>query len=108
MAQPWAKISGGAAPTSIEPTLLEGSIDVDRDNIPIWPAALPKFNRCPYRKSHPFGVLNLTHRDGHENPAPLAVGKRYRVRVQPNDAGAVFPAGRRVRLALSTATRSAP
>jgi hypothetical protein len=70
MAQPWAKISGGAAPTSIEPTLLEGSIDVDRDNIPIWPAALPKFNRCPYRKSHPFGVLNLTHRDGHENPAP--------------------------------------
>jgi hypothetical protein len=70
MAQPWAKISGGAAPTSIEPTLLEGSIDVDRDNIPIWPAALPKFNRCPYRKSHPFDVLNLTHRDGHENPAP--------------------------------------
>jgi len=53
-------------------------------------------------------VLNLTHRDGHENPAPLAVEKRYRVRVQPNDAGAVFPAGHRVRLALSTATRSAP
>ena len=53
------------------------------------------------RVSH--GVLNLTHRDGHEKPAPLAPGKRYRVRIQLNDAGAVFPAGHRVRLALSTA-----
>jgi hypothetical protein len=50
-----------------------------------------------------YGVLNLTHRDGHEEPAPLAVGQRYRVRIQLNDAGAVFPAGHRIRLALSTA-----
>jgi uncharacterized protein len=50
-----------------------------------------------------YGVLNLTHRDGHEQPAPLAPGKRYRICVQLNDAGAVFPAGHRVRLALSTA-----
>src|SRR5262249_14046360 len=50
-----------------------------------------------------FGVLNLTHRDGHENPAPLAIGERYRVRIQLNDAGSVFLAGHRVRLALSTA-----
>ena len=50
-----------------------------------------------------FGVLNLTHRDGHEKPAPLAIGERYRVRIQLNDAGSVFPAGHRVRLALSTA-----
>ncbi len=50
-----------------------------------------------------YGVLNLTHRDGHEQPAPLAVGERYRVRIQLNDAGSVFPAGHRVRLALSTA-----
>jgi predicted acyl esterase len=50
-----------------------------------------------------YGVLNLTHRDGHEKPAPLAPGKRYRVRIQLNDAGSVFPAGHRVRLALSTA-----
>ena len=50
-----------------------------------------------------YGVLNLTHRDGHEKPAPLAVGQRYRVRIQLNDAGSVFPAGHRVRLALSTA-----
>ena len=50
-----------------------------------------------------YGVLNLTHRDGHEKPALLAVGQRYRVRIQLNDAGSVFPAGHRVRLAISTA-----
>ena len=50
-----------------------------------------------------YGVLNLTHRDGHEHPALMAIGERYRVRIQLNDAGSVFPAGHRVRLALSTA-----
>jgi predicted acyl esterase len=50
-----------------------------------------------------YGVLNLTHRDGHENPALLAIGERYRVRIQLNDAGSVFPAGHKVRLAISTA-----
>jgi predicted acyl esterase len=50
-----------------------------------------------------YGVLNLTHRDGHEKPAPLVVGRRYKIRVQLNDAGAVFPVGHKVRLALSTA-----
>src|SRR5262249_21780201 len=50
-----------------------------------------------------YGVLNLTHRDGHEDPAPLVPGQRYRVRIQLNDAGSVFPTGHRVRLALSTA-----
>jgi uncharacterized protein len=49
-----------------------------------------------------YGVLNLTHRDGHETPAPLVPGRRYQVRVQLNDAGAVLPAGHKVRLALST------
>ena len=50
-----------------------------------------------------FGVLNLTHRDGHEHPALMEIGERYRVRIQLNDAGSVFPAGHRVRLAISTA-----
>ena len=50
-----------------------------------------------------YGVLNLTHRDGHEHPALMAIGERYRVRIQLNDAGSVFPAGHRVRLAVSTA-----
>jgi uncharacterized protein len=50
-----------------------------------------------------YGALNLAHRDGHEKPALLAAGQRYRVRIQLNDAGSVFPAGHRIRLALSTA-----
>ena len=49
-----------------------------------------------------YGMLNLAHRDGHEAPAPLVPGRRYRVRIQLNDAGAVFPAGHRIRVALST------
>jgi hypothetical protein len=49
-----------------------------------------------------YGILNLAHRDGHETPAPLVAGRRYRVRLQLNDAGAVLPAGHRIRLALST------
>jgi putative CocE/NonD family hydrolase len=49
-----------------------------------------------------FGILNLTHRDGHEHPAALERGQRYQVRIQLNDAGSVFPAGHRIRLALST------
>jgi putative CocE/NonD family hydrolase len=50
-----------------------------------------------------FGVQNLTHRDGHEKPEPLVPGQRYQIRLQLNDAGVVFPAGHRIRLALSTA-----
>ena len=50
-----------------------------------------------------YGVLNLTHRDGPRKPALLAAGERYRVRIKLNDAGSVFPAGHKVRLAISTA-----
>jgi predicted acyl esterase len=49
-----------------------------------------------------YGIQNLTHRDGHETPAPLELRQRYRVRLQLNDTGSVFPAGHRIRLALST------
>jgi len=49
-----------------------------------------------------YGVLNLTHRDGHENPALLAIGERYRVRIQLNNAGSAFATGHKIRLALST------
>jgi hypothetical protein len=49
-----------------------------------------------------YGLLNLTHRDSHEQPAPLEPGQRYRVRVQLNDVAQVFPAGHYLRLALST------
>jgi hypothetical protein len=50
-----------------------------------------------------YGVLNLTHREGHERPVPVPSGKPVRVRVQMNEIGHVFPAGHRIRLAVSTA-----
>jgi uncharacterized protein len=49
-----------------------------------------------------YGVLNLTHRNSHGEPTPLEPGRRYRVRLQLNDIAYGFPAGHRVRLALST------
>ena len=49
-----------------------------------------------------YGILNLTHRDGHEHPAPLRAGERYRVRVRLNGIAQAFPAGHRIRLSIST------
>lgn len=49
-----------------------------------------------------YGMLNLTHRDGHESPAPLEPGRRYQVRVKLNDCGHRFPAGHRIRIAVAT------
>ncbi|MEQ9641619.1 MAG: CocE/NonD family hydrolase [Alphaproteobacteria bacterium] len=49
-----------------------------------------------------YGLLNLTHRDGHGEPKPLAPGTWYRVRLALNDMAHRLPAGHRVRLALST------
>jgi hypothetical protein len=49
-----------------------------------------------------YGVLNLAHRNGHDAPKPLEPGRRYEIRIQLNDAGSVFPAGHRIRLAIST------
>ena len=49
-----------------------------------------------------FGVLNLTHRDGHDAPAPLEPGRVYRVTVPMKHVAQRFAAGHRVRLALST------
>jgi hypothetical protein len=46
--------------------------------------------------------LNLAHHDGSETPAPLVLRRRYRVRIQLNDAGCVIPAGHRIRVAVST------
>jgi hypothetical protein len=49
-----------------------------------------------------YGLLNLSHRDSHEAPTPLEPGESYRVRVQLNDIAHVFPAGHRIRAAVST------
>jgi uncharacterized protein len=49
-----------------------------------------------------YGLLNLTHRHGHENPEPLVPGERYRVVVRLNHIGQVFPRGHRIRVSIST------
>ncbi|MDZ7839530.1 MAG: CocE/NonD family hydrolase [Gammaproteobacteria bacterium] len=49
-----------------------------------------------------YGLLNLTHLDSDEHPAPLEPGKRYRVRVWLNDIAQRFPKGHRLRVSLST------
>jgi hypothetical protein len=49
-----------------------------------------------------YGLLNLTHRNSHEQPESLEPGRRYRVRVQLNDVAHAFPAGHRIRVAVST------
>lgn len=49
-----------------------------------------------------YGVLNLTHRDGHEAPGPLVPGQRYRVRVPLKPVAQTFRTGHRIRLGLSS------
>ena len=50
-----------------------------------------------------YGILNLTHRDSHENPEPMVPGVACRVRIQLNEIAHRFAAGNRIRLSLSTA-----
>lgn len=49
-----------------------------------------------------YGLLNLTHRDSHENPEELVPGERYRVQVRMNEIAQRFPAGHRIRLSISS------
>ncbi len=49
-----------------------------------------------------YGLLNLTHRDGHDRPAELVPGERYRVRVMLNAMAQALSPGHRLRLSLST------
>jgi len=49
-----------------------------------------------------YGLLNLTHRDGHEQPVPLAPGQRYRVRVALKHVGQRIARGHRLRMSVSS------
>ncbi|MSP83419.1 MAG: CocE/NonD family hydrolase [Alphaproteobacteria bacterium] len=49
-----------------------------------------------------YGILNLTHRDGHALPRPMRPGERTRVRLVLRDVAYGFPAGHCIRLAVST------
>ena len=50
-----------------------------------------------------YGVLNLTHRDSHETPAPLTVGEAVTVSLSLDHIAYQVPAGHRLRLAVSSA-----
>ncbi|GAB3527035.1 CocE/NonD family hydrolase [Arthrobacter monumenti] len=49
-----------------------------------------------------YGLYNLTHYKGSDNPRPLEPGEPQTVKVQLNGMAQSFPAGHRLRLALST------
>jgi hypothetical protein len=49
-----------------------------------------------------YGLLNLTHRNGHERPEPLQPGKRYSVTVPLKHVAQRFARGHRIRLSVST------
>lgn len=49
------------------------------------------------------GLLNLSHRDSHEFPAPLVAGEIYEVDIPLNHMAYVVPKGHKVRIAVSTA-----
>ncbi|MEE1938524.1 CocE/NonD family hydrolase [Streptomyces sp. TRM 70361] len=49
-----------------------------------------------------YGLLNLTRRDGRDEPEPLVPGRRYRATVRLNGVAQAFPPGHRIRLSLST------
>lgn len=48
-----------------------------------------------------WGLLNLTHRESHAYPTPLAPGQPYTVTVQLNAVGYTLPAGHRWRVAVA-------
>ncbi len=50
-----------------------------------------------------YGVLNLTHRDSSEHPAPMPVGEPVRIRVKLDQIAYALPAGHKLRLSLSNA-----
>lgn len=50
-----------------------------------------------------MGVLNLTHRQGHDSVTPLIPGQPIEVELALNDIAYRLPAGHRLRLSLSTA-----
>jgi uncharacterized protein len=49
-----------------------------------------------------YGLLNLTHRENHEQPLALEPGKRYVVSVTLNDIAHALPEGHKIRVAVST------
>ncbi|MFP4362490.1 MAG: CocE/NonD family hydrolase [Spirochaetia bacterium] len=73
-------------------------------NKPVAQAALRLSDVQPDNKATrvTYGILNLTHREGHEKPQPLVPGEKYTTRIYMNNIGQIFPKGHRIRLSVST------
>ncbi|MFA9477504.1 CocE/NonD family hydrolase [Phycisphaerales bacterium AB-hyl4] len=83
------------------PPVIELELSVDR---PVAMVAVRLSDILPDGRATrvSYALLNLTHRHSHEHPEPVVPHKRYRVQIQLNDIGQLFPAGHCVRVALST------
>ncbi|MGF7163071.1 hypothetical protein FHS85_004729 [Rhodoligotrophos appendicifer] len=82
----------------------EVTLDVSSDR----PSALLAIRLCDLRPDGTCpviarGVLNLTHRNGHEAIEPLEPGTFYRVTVTLHPTAYAVPAGHRLRLVISNA-----
>jgi putative CocE/NonD family hydrolase len=72
-------------------------------NRPVAKLALRLCEVTPEGKSWlvTYGLLNLTHRDGHEHPVALTPGESYDVKIDFSLIAHRFKAGNRIRLGLS-------
>lgn len=94
----------GPLPESLEilgPPVLDLTVASDRPVAQIA-ARLSDIDEAGRATRVTYGVLNLTHRNGHEGPEPLEPGKPYRIRLQLNDVAQHFAPGHRIRLSLSS------
>ncbi|MCG8635638.1 MAG: CocE/NonD family hydrolase [Desulfobacterales bacterium] len=48
-----------------------------------------------------YGVVNLTHRESHEDPRPLETGRDYDIRLKLNEIAWALKPGHKIRLSLS-------
>jgi putative CocE/NonD family hydrolase len=72
-------------------------------DVPVAKLAVRLTQVTPDGKSWEFtaGMLNLTHRDSHEDPAPLEPGRTYEVEVPLTFTAIKLKAGNRLRVALA-------
>ncbi len=94
-------------PPLAEPLTLLGSASVELElttDAPLGQIAVRLCDVAPDGASLrvAYGLLNLTHRDGAADPAPMRPGQPTPLRVVLKVCGYRFPAGHRLRLALST------
>ncbi|MDE3720455.1 CocE/NonD family hydrolase [Nocardiopsis sp. N85] len=90
-----------------EPVEILGAAEVELDVSVDEPVAMVAARLCDVAPDGAatrvtYGLLNLTHRNGHAEPEPMPPGERQRVRVVLNGVAQAFPAGHRIRLSVST------